>query len=275
VKELEEVGLDGFVFKGGSPSCGTAGIRVHIVPEKGRATSSGQGVFAGIFMERFPLVPVEGDGRLHDPQLLENFIERCFVLKEWRETLKQHGRSRNELVRFHSDHKLLILSHSPRHYRIMGGLVARTKVMPMADLYEEYQRLLIDALRLKATPAKHANVLQHVIRYCKEKLSSDQRQELRHAIDCYHRGEVPLIVAIERINHCACLYDLAFLKGQRYLHPPTLQLLVRDLRRAVTHLSSDFSPGKATEARTPNMPKIETKIVTDHPYPLSTIIKIL
>lgn len=229
LKELEGADLDGFIFKGRSPSCGTEGVRVYGIHKKGRASSRGQGVFASVFMEHFPFVPVEDDGRLHDPQLRENFIERCFVMKKWRNTLRQHRWSLSELVRFHTDHKLLILSHSPRHCRIMEELVARAKAMPMTDLYEEYQRLLMDALRLKATPAKHINVLQHITGYLQKQLSSDQRQGLRDTIDCYRRGQVPLIVVIERINHYVCLYDLAFLKGQRYLYPPTLQLLVRDL----------------------------------------------
>ena len=52
--------------------------RVKVYNDKGMATKSGVGIFARIFMEHFPLVPVEEDGRLHDPVLRENFIERIF-----------------------------------------------------------------------------------------------------------------------------------------------------------------------------------------------------
>jgi uncharacterized protein YbgA (DUF1722 family)/uncharacterized protein YbbK (DUF523 family) len=226
VRELEGKDLCGFIFQGKSPSCGIERVRVYGVKKKGVATSTGQGVFARVFMEHFPLVPVEDDGRLHDPQLRENFIERLFVMKQWREALLRRGRA--ALVRFHTEHELLILSHSPRHHRLMGSLVARATAMPIAALYNEYQQLLMEALRLKATPAKHSNVLHHITRYFKKKLSRNERQELRDTIDCYRQGHAPLSVPIERINHYVCLYDLAFLKGQRYLHPPTLQPQVRD-----------------------------------------------
>jgi uncharacterized protein YbgA (DUF1722 family)/uncharacterized protein YbbK (DUF523 family) len=229
LRELEGADVDGFVFKDGSPSCGTAGVQVYRIHKKGRATTRAYGVFAGMFMEHFPLIPVEGDGRLQKPQLRENFIERCVVMKEWRDILRQHRRSRGELEQFHSKHKLLILSHSPRHYRIMGELVAHATGMPMTSLYAEYQHLLMEALRLKATPAKHATVLQHIARYLKKQLSSDQRQRLWEAIDGYRRGQVPLSVPISRVNRYVRLFDNVYLKGQHYLHPPTLQVQMRDI----------------------------------------------
>jgi uncharacterized protein YbgA (DUF1722 family) len=227
VRELEGEDLCGFIFKGRSPSCGIERVRVYNA--KGVSVSQGAGVFVRVFVEHFPLVPVEDDGRLHNPQLRTNFIERVFVMKQWRDGLRQQRRSRGDLVRFHTEHKLLILSHSPRHHRIMGGLVARAKAMPMAALYAEYQQLLMEALRVKATPAKHSNVLQHIMGYFKKQLSHDERQELQEVIDCYHQGQTPLTVPVSRINHYVRLFDLAYLRQQRYLHPQTLQLQVRDL----------------------------------------------
>jgi uncharacterized protein YbgA (DUF1722 family)/uncharacterized protein YbbK (DUF523 family) len=229
VRELEGEDLCGFIFKGRSPSCGIERVRVYGVKNKGAALPTGQGVFARVFVEHYPPVPVEDDGRLHNPQLRANFFERVFVMKQWRDSLRQHRRSRGDLVRFHTEHKLLILSHSPRHHRIMGDLVARAKAMPTATLYDEYQQLLMVALRLKATPSKHSNVLQHIMGYFKKQLSRDERQELQEVIDCYRRDQVPLIVPISRINHYIRLFDIAYLRQQRYLHPQTLQLQMRDL----------------------------------------------
>jgi uncharacterized protein YbgA (DUF1722 family)/uncharacterized protein YbbK (DUF523 family) len=229
VRELAGKDLCGFVFRGKSPSCGTERVRIYSVKGKGAPSSTGQGLFARAFMDHFPLIPVEDDGCLHDPQLRANFIERCFVMKEWRDGLQQQRRSRGGLVRFHFVHNLLILSHSPRHHRIMGSLVARATAMPIAALYNEYQQLLMEALRLKATPAKHRIVLQHVMGYFKKQLSGDEKQELLEDIDCYRRGQTPLSVLINRINRYARLFDNAYLRGQRYLHPQTLQLQLRDL----------------------------------------------
>ena len=112
--------------------------RVRVYNEKGMPVKKGVGMFARIFMDHFPLLPVEEEGRLHDPKLRENFIERIFALKRWREILSKKE-SRGTLVEFHTKHKLLILSHSPKHYQMMGKLVAKAKEIPIKELYQQYQ----------------------------------------------------------------------------------------------------------------------------------------
>jgi uncharacterized protein YbgA (DUF1722 family) len=201
--------------------------RVRVYDEQGVSTPKGVGLFAKVFMEHFPLLPVEDDGRLHDLLLRENFIERVFTMRRWREGLGRK-RSRGTLVQFHHAHKLLILSHSPRHHRIMGDLVAQAKAVPTNALYDEYQQLLMEALRLKATPAKHGNVLQHITGYLNRRLSSDARQELLEVISSYRQGHIPLIVPITLINHYVRLFDESYLTQQYYLNPHPLELQLRN-----------------------------------------------
>jgi uncharacterized protein YbgA (DUF1722 family) len=220
---LEQEGLCGFIFKSNSPSSGMERVRVY--NEKGLPVKSGVGIFARIFMEHFSLLPVEDEGRLHDPELRENFIERIFTLKRWRETLT-HGRSRGNLVDFHTRHKLLILSHSPKHYQLMGKLVAGRKDQTLKELYQQYQTILMESLFLKTTPKKNSNVLQHMMGYFKEQLSSDEKQELSGVIDRYRQEYIPLIVPITLISHYVRKYNQPYLKQQVYLdpHPAELQL---------------------------------------------------
>jgi uncharacterized protein YbgA (DUF1722 family)/uncharacterized protein YbbK (DUF523 family) len=230
VKELEREDLSGFIVKGASPSCGMKGVKVY--NEQGMPTASGAGLFVRVFLNHFPLLPVEDEGRLHDPSLRENFIERIFTMKRWQDTSRasrhRQKRSRGALVQFHTEHKLLILSHSPGHYRRMGILVAQGAGIPIRALYQKYQQLLMEALRLKATPAKHCNVLQHIMGYFKRQLSSHARQELLEVIDHYHQGHVPLIVPITLINHFVRRFDESYLQQQYYLHPHPLELQLRN-----------------------------------------------
>ena len=153
VIELEREELCGFIFKSNSPSSGME--RVKVYGKKGMPTKKGRGVFARMFMEHFPLIPVEDEGRLHDPILRENFIERIFALKRWRETLSKKCTMGN-LVEFHTNHKLLVFSHSEKHNRTMGKLVAAGKEIPLKELYAQYEIMLMEALRLKTTPKKKA-----------------------------------------------------------------------------------------------------------------------
>ncbi len=225
VAELEGEGLCGFVFKSNSPSSGMERVRVYDV--HGVPSKRGVGIFARIFMEHFPLLPVEDDGRLHDMALRENFVERVFTLKRWRDTLAAE-RTLGNLVAFHTRHKLLLLAHSPKHHREMGRLVARAKELPPCDLFPRYEALLMDAMKLKATRAKHANVLQHLMGYFKEQLSPDEKQEMLEAVGNFRRGHVPLIVPITLVNHYVRKYAQPYLKEQWYLNPHPIELQLRN-----------------------------------------------
>jgi uncharacterized protein YbgA (DUF1722 family)/uncharacterized protein YbbK (DUF523 family) len=225
VVQLEKKDLCGFIFKSDSPSSGMERIRVY--NEKGIPVKKGVGIFARIFMDHFSLLPVEDEGRLHDPELRENFIERIFTLKRWREVLGKKE-SRGNVVDFHTKHKLLILSHSPKYYQMMGKLVAQAKNLPLKELYHEYQTLLMGSLGLKTTPKKNANALQHMMGYFKEQLSSDEKQELLEVIDLYRKEIIPLIVPITLINHYVRKYDQPYLKKQIYLNPHPLELQLRN-----------------------------------------------
>ena len=225
VIELEREELCGFIFKGNSPSSGME--RVKVYGEKGMPVKKGRGIFAHIFMEHFPLIPVEDEGRLHDPRLRENFVERIFALRRWREALSKKG-TMADLVEFHTQHKLLILSHSEKHHRTMGKLVAAGKEMPIKELYARYEALLMEALRLKATPKKNSNVLMHMMGYFKKQLTSDEKEELLEIIHQYRDGYIPLIVPTTLINHYVRKYSQPYLSRQTYLQPHPIELQLRN-----------------------------------------------
>jgi uncharacterized protein YbgA (DUF1722 family)/uncharacterized protein YbbK (DUF523 family) len=224
VKELETEDLCGFIFKSDSPSSGM--IRVKVYNEKGMPHKVGVGIFARAFMQHFPLIPVEDDGRLNDPLIRENFILQIFTMKRWRDNLARK-RAMGNLVDFHTRNKLLILSHSQKHYRLMGKLVADGKQMPIKALYDQYQQILMEALKLKTTIKKHANVMQHLMGYFKKQLSSDEKQELLEVFEQYRNELVPLLVPITLINHYVRKYDQAYLKQQTYLNPHPMELKLR------------------------------------------------
>ncbi len=224
VKELEKEDLCGFIFKSDSPSSGM--IRVKVYSEKGMPVKKGVGMFARAYMDHFPGIPVEDDGRLNNPAIRENFIERVFTFKRWRESFAER-RSMGNLVKFHTCNKLLLLSHSQNHYRQMGKLVAGGKKLPIKALYSQYEQLLMEALELKTTIKKNSNVLQHLMGYFKKQLSADEKQELLEIFDQYRRWLVPLIVPITLINHFVRKYDQPYLKMQTYLNPHPVELKLR------------------------------------------------
>jgi uncharacterized protein YbgA (DUF1722 family)/uncharacterized protein YbbK (DUF523 family) len=222
---LGKEGLCGFIFKSNSPSSGME--RVKVYTDKGMPEKKGSGIFARVFMDHFPLIPAEEEGRLHDAKLRENFIERIFTLKRWRE-LQEKGKSLGKLVDFHTRNKLLIISHSPKHQTTMGKLVAGGKSYAIKELHKKYESLLMEALKLKTTVKKNANVLQHMMGYFKRRLSADEKQELLEIIQSYHNGDIPLIVPITLLNHYVRKYNEPYLGKQTYLNPHPLALHLRN-----------------------------------------------
>ena len=225
LKEIEEEDLCGFVFKSRSPSSGMKAVKVY--SESGVPSNKGTGIFAMAFIKRFPLLPVEDEGRLNDPVLRENFIERIFVYQQWKEFLKSAG-SIAQLIAFHTRYKILILSHSTKHYTILGRLVADAKKYKTDEIRRDYLKHLMEGLRLTATIRKHTNVLQHMMGYFKARLTADEKQELSETIEKYHAGFVPLIVPLTLLMHYVRKFDEPYLKGQYYLRPHPAELMLRN-----------------------------------------------
>jgi len=223
--ELEKKELCGFIFKSRSPSSGMEGVKVYTV--SGMPSQRGVGIFGRAFKQKFPVTPVIDDGRLHDPGLRENFIERVFVYSRWKEFIERGGLIR-DLLAFHTEHKLLILSHSPKHFSALGQLIAKSKQYKPEDLKVEYIRLLMEGLRLIATVKKNTNVLQHIIGYFKNRISSDDKQELLEVIENYHKGYLPLIVPVVLVRHYVWKFDEPYLKRQYYLNPHPMELMLRN-----------------------------------------------
>lgn len=225
LEELEKEDLCGFIFKRNSPSSGL--YRVKVYSDKGGPRRVGSGLWAQAFTEHFPLIPVEEDGRLNEPRLRENFVEQIFTMRRWRTTLGK-PRGVGAVVEFHTRNKLLMLSHSQRHYRQMGKLVAEGKKHTVDVLYGRYESLLMETLRLKTTTKKHINVLQHMMGYFKKQLTSDEKQEILEIIDQYRRELIPLIVPITLFNHYVRKYEQPYLAQQTYLHPHPAELKLRN-----------------------------------------------
>jgi uncharacterized protein YbgA (DUF1722 family)/uncharacterized protein YbbK (DUF523 family) len=225
MRELESLDLCGYICKKDSPSSGME--RVKVYNEAGMPEKSGAGVFTRIFMERFPLIPVEEEGRLQDPLLREMFIERVFCLKRWRD-LVGAGLSRRALIAFHTDHKLLLLSHGRTAHDRLGRLVAGADSLAPRALYDQYLALFMEALKQKATVRKNTDVLLHMVGHFKTILSADEKRELLEVVEQYRGRLVPLVVPLTLLRHYVRKHGVAYLERQVYLNPHPVELMLRN-----------------------------------------------
>jgi uncharacterized protein YbgA (DUF1722 family)/uncharacterized protein YbbK (DUF523 family) len=225
VSALAVEDLSGYVLKKDSPSCGLE--RVKVYGPAGNPTRSGRGLFAAALVEAFPNLPVEEEGRLADPRLRDNFVERVFAY--WRVRGLFAARwTVSDLVHFHAAHKLLLLAHAPESYRRLGCLVAGARGMSRRDLERQYVDGFTQALAQLATTRRHTNALQHMAGYFKDRLDAASKRELSETISDYRRGLVPLVVPLTLIRHHVRTLGVTYLAGQVYLEPHPRELMLRN-----------------------------------------------
>jgi uncharacterized protein YbgA (DUF1722 family)/uncharacterized protein YbbK (DUF523 family) len=225
VAALAKDQLSGYVLKKNSPSCGMERVRVY--RDKGPPSRNGRGLFAEALLARFPNLPVEEEGRLHDPRLRENWVTRVFAYHRLRSLWSKRW-TIGDLVRFHTAQKFLLLAHSPQDYRELGRLVAAAKTYDRRELRATYEAQTMAGLSKIATPAKNTNVLQHILGFFKKDLDKAARQELLDHILDYRRGLVPLVVPLTLITHHVRLLGVEYLQDQVYLRPHPKELALRN-----------------------------------------------
>ncbi len=222
-REMQDIA--GYILKRGSPSCGME--RVKVYTPAGMPNKSEPGMYARVFMQVQPLLPMEEEGRLGDPVLRENFIVRVFVYHRW-QTLLRAGLTPAKLVDFHTRHKLLILAHNQAAYRRMGRLVARAGIQDMEHLATEYVHELMTALKRRAGRRHHMNVLQHLLGYLRKHLDGADRAEMHESIKAYGQGLIPLVVPITLLKHHFRRHPHPYVENQYYLSPHPAELMLRN-----------------------------------------------
>lgn len=224
--ELAALGLDGFVLKKDSPSCGLQRVRVHGAPG-GMPQRSGVGHFTQALERSLPLLPLEEEGRLHDPPLRERFIEAIFSRNRWR-VLVSRGLTRKALMSFHEAHKMLLLAHDEALYRRLGRLVGSFGQLPDDEIYWDYAPLFAQTFARSATIARHVNVLEHLFGYLKRRITSVEKREIAAAIADYRAGHVPLVVPVSLLRFLVASHAVEYVQGQLYLEPHPRELMLRN-----------------------------------------------
>lgn len=229
IAELESMRLHGYILKRASPSCGME--RVRLYSGRGAAEKKGVGLFARALLEKWPLLPVEEDGRLHDPALRENFIERIFAYHRWMAFVDSAPKPA-DLVKFHTRCKMTLLSHCQKRYREMGRLVAQAgdalREGRFAALLDEYGQALMTTLKVKATRARHVNVLQHLAGHLKKEIDGGDRAELAECIEQYRLGLVPMVVPMTLVKHHFRRHPSEWVLDQIYVDPYPAELMLRN-----------------------------------------------
>ncbi len=225
-RELDAI--SGYILKSRSPSCGMERVKLYPPDADGSPSNAGVGQYAQALMQHRPDLPVEEDGRLNDPVLRENFIERVFTYQRW-QSLQGGGVTASRLVDFHTDHKFALLAHDQAGYRALGKLVADAGDGRIEDVAEQYIGRLMRSLKKPATRKNHTNVLQHIQGYLKTELDADDKAELVEVLGQYRLGRLPLIVPITLLRHHFRRCPDPYISRQTYMSPHPPELMLRNL----------------------------------------------
>jgi uncharacterized protein YbgA (DUF1722 family)/uncharacterized protein YbbK (DUF523 family) len=217
--------ISGYVLKKNSPSCGIEGVPVH--GANGILSRNGRGLFARALLERYPNLPVEDEGRLNDPRLRENFIERVFAYRRLRSFFASRWTLAG-LLAFHAAHELQLMAHAPSAWAKIGALIAGARKLPRAEIMRRYESVFMQALKRPATRARHAKVLRRAMGCLRGRIDHASRMEILALIEDYRLGLRPLIEPLSLVRHYARLYDVGYLKGQYYLEPDARELMLRN-----------------------------------------------
>ena len=217
-------GMCGYIFKRASPSCGMERVKLY---RDGNLIGTDRGVYAAVIMRALPELPVEEEGRLMDPVLRENFIERVFVYHRWQQ-FRAKGLTAAGLVEFHTKHKFTLLAHDESVYRELGRMIANIGNADLPKVAQQYVRRLLQALSKPATRKTHTNVLMHIMGYIKDELTAEDKQELLEVMDKYRLGQLPLIVPITLLKHYLRRFPDDYIRQQVYLNPHPDELMLRN-----------------------------------------------
>jgi uncharacterized protein YbbK (DUF523 family)/uncharacterized protein YbgA (DUF1722 family) len=227
VEKLGAERLAGYILKKDSPSCGMERVKLYPAEEGGVPVKEGRGLFAEVLLRRYPDLPVEEEGRLHDPLLRENFVTRIFVRDRWM-LEQEEGWTRSFLMRFHERHKFLFMARSQAGMHRLGRLLGESgKDDRPDDLAAAYLDGMTEILRRAPTRQGHTNVLYHLAGFVTNRIDGGDRRELIESIERYHAALLPLIVPVTLLRHHVRRLGLEYLQDQVYLepHPQELMLL--------------------------------------------------
>lgn len=223
--ELQNDDLCGFILKSKSPTCGMERVKVY-PSEKGMSEKNGVGVFAKEIKEKYPLLPLEEEGRLEDAWLRENFLMQIFSYKNIFEFLKTKP-SMKELVEFHTSYKYMIYAKSHQSYKELGRIVANHEKKEISIVLEDYKYAFLRAISLKGSISNTYNVLLHLYGYFKKDINKDEKTEILDTLEEFKNELIPLIAVVKILNLYIKRFDIEYLKAQKFLNPYPKELALR------------------------------------------------
>jgi len=215
LSSLNEV--DGFILKFRSPSCGFKDVRIYEKSDKSPAVDKGAGFFGDSVLQRFKGLALEDEGRLRSLKIREHFLTKLFTLAKF-QAMKRSAEVR-ELVRFHTESKLMLMAYSQKELKVLGNVVANHDKRPLSNVLANYEDHLQKAMESPPKRTSNINVFMHILGYFSNELSKSEKQFFLETLDLYREGRVPFTSALSLAKSWAVRFQNQYLLSQSFFDP--------------------------------------------------------
>lgn len=182
--------VDGFILKNKSPTSGIRDVKVY--PSAGKSVPVGHapGFCGREIMKRFPLLPVEDEGRLRNIRICEHFLTRIFSNAYFRDA-REKGRPM-DLLRFHNENRYMLIAHSRIFYDFLEQLIEKNQQDPVNVIFDRYGEVLFRALMNPPTYDSNIEVLLQAFGHFKGKLTPGEKEFFLRSIERYRKRMISI-----------------------------------------------------------------------------------
>jgi uncharacterized protein YbgA (DUF1722 family)/uncharacterized protein YbbK (DUF523 family) len=235
---LDSLGeVDGFILKASSPSCGIKNTKAYPTAGKSAALSrSATGLFGAAVLARYPDLAVEDEGRLRNARVKEHFLAKLFTLARFREV--ERSGSMQELVRFQTENKMLLMAYNQTEQKALGNIAANHDHRPFDSVIGEYGAHLRRALSQAPRYTSNINVLMHALGYFSDRLSAAEKAMFLDNIQKYRDGKITICPNTTLLKSWIARFEDDYLARQTFFEPYPQDLIEVD--PAVSHKGRDL-----------------------------------
>ncbi len=217
IEDLLNKGIDAFILKDASPSCGYKNVKRYAKAEQKNTTAKSSGLFGKKILDSFPFSAVEDEGRLTNFTLREVFLTRLFTTAAFRE-IKLSGKLK-DLVSFQAKNKLLFLAYNEKSMRKLGKIAANSNKKQTGEIYNDYAEEFSNVFKNPAKPGAAINVLQHAFGYFSKEISKEEKDHYLQQLAKYKKGTLPLSAVTLLTMAYITRFKLSYLKEQTFFAP--------------------------------------------------------
>ena len=147
------------------------------------------------------------------PEITQADIKQ-YVLERFEE-IKENS-SMDDIIKFHSRNKYLLMAYNQEKLKILGNIVANHQKKKIRDLILDYENHLKVILEKTPTVKTHINVLMHIFGFFGKYFNKIQKKEFLDLIKEYREGRITLGRILCLIEPITYQINTTYLVSQTY-----------------------------------------------------------